>query len=176
MTLRIIHFIESINEETCKGLMNECMKAVDSGATEIQLRISSGGGLTSAGFWLANVLRSLPIKITAHNIGEVSSIAMPMFLSASVRSAEFNSRFVMHPLTWTVTAATSIPHHTLREWVASLDNDVDRYVRIFEEATQDAGEPFDVRAALAGNAPSVMDPARALRAGVVHKVDLLPLQ
>ena len=175
MTLRIIHFIESINEETCKALMSECIKAIDGGATEIQFRISSGGGRTRSGFWLANYLRSLPIRIAAHNIGEVSSIAMPIFLAASVRTAEPNSRFVMHPLTWGVSAATDIPHHTLREWVASLNNDVDRYVRIFEEATRDAKEPFDVRAALAGNAPSVMDASSALRAGVVREVASLPL-
>ena len=103
-------------------------------------------------------------------------MAVPVYLAASTRSAEPTSRFVMHPLTWTVTEATTIPHHTLREWVASLDNDVARYVDIFEEATQAAEKQFDISASLAGSGPEVLDPTQALRAGVVHEVVSLPLE
>lgn len=171
-----IFFIDGINEESGKALMNQCIGAVDNGATSIQIRMSSPGGFTQAGFWLANILRCLPVQLATHNIGEVSSIALPIFLAAPSRSAEPTSRFLMHPLTWTVSEPAKIPHHTLREWVASLNNDVARYVEIFEEATKSAKERFDIRTALVGNAPSVMDTAQALKAGVVHKVVSLPLE
>ncbi|MDE0231069.1 MAG: ATP-dependent Clp protease proteolytic subunit [bacterium] len=171
-----IFFIDPINEESGKVLMNQCIAAVDNGATGLQIRMSSPGGFTQTGFWLANILRSLPVPLATHNIGEVSSIALPIFLAAPTRSAEPTSRFVMHPLTWTASEPATIPHHTLREWVASLNNDVARYVEIFEEATSSAEERFDIRTALLGNAPSVMNPAQALKAGVVHKVASLPLE
>ena len=170
MSQHIIYFMESVNDETCKALMNQCLAAIDSGVTEIQLRMSSSGGFTSAGFWLANVIKSLPVKITTHNMGEVNSIAIPVFLAASERSSEPSGRFVIHPLTWTVPGAGAIPHHTLREWVASLDNDVDRYVGIFEDATRQTRKNFNIRAAFTGNEPSVLDPPAARRYGVIQKV------
>ena len=173
--MHTVFFIDSINENTCKGLMKECTNAIAGGATRIQIRMSSTGGSIHAGFWLANVLQSLPIDVATHNIGEVSSMAIPVFLAAPVRSADPNSRFVVHPLTWTVTAPTEIPHHKLREWVDRLDNDVERYVAVFEQATRTAQERFDIRAALAGNAPTVMDVVSARRAGVVSNVASSPL-
>ena len=175
MTLHVIHFIQRIEEEPCKALMKACLDAIADGASEIHIRMSSTGGFNNPGFCLANFLKSLQIPVTAHNLGTVESIAIPVYLAAATRTAEPTSRFVAHPMIWTVASAMEIPHHTLREWVASLNNDLDRYVLAFEEATQGAQQTFDIRTALAGNSPTVLDVSDALRAKVVHRVTSAPL-
>ena len=175
MTLHVVHFIKPINEKTCDLLMQCCLDAIADSASEIQIRMSSEGGTNNPGFTLANFLRNLPAKLTAHNLGAVESIAIPVFLAASTRTAEPTSRFAVHPTAWQPSNLSPTPLPTLRERVARLDNDVDRYVLAFEEATKDAEEPFDVRAALTGISPGVLNATAALRARVVHSVSSAPL-
>ena len=170
MTVHIVHFFRPINEATCNGMMQACLQAIKQGASELHLHMSSTGGATVYGFTMCNFLRSLPINVTAHNMGTVESMAVPVFLTASTRTADPNSRFAMHPLIWEVTAATEIPHVKMREWVASLDNDVQRYVDFFEQATQGAKQPFDIRKALAGDTSALVAATGAVEAGIAHVV------
>jgi len=69
---------------------------VHGGAKEIQLGISSEGGDVSKGNQLYSFLRSLPIDLTTHNIGDVDSIANVIFLAGKRRYANSNARFMLH--------------------------------------------------------------------------------
>ena len=170
MALHVVHFVRPINEGTCNGLIQACLGAIKQGASELRLHISSTGGSTVYGFTLYHFLKSLPIKVTAHNMGSVESMAILVYLAASTRTAEQRSRFLIHPLTWTVTAAMEMPHRQLREWVASLDNDVQRYVDLFQETTQRAKQPFDIQNALAGNTPAVLEAPAVVEAAIAHEL------
>lgn len=169
MTLHVVHFVRPINEETSNGLMQVCLGAIKQGASELRLHMSSQGGLTTYAFTLYNFLKSLPVPVTAHNMGIVESMAVLVYLAASTRTAEQRSRFLIHPLIWTV-AAMEIPHRQLREWVASLDNDAQRFIDLFEETTKGAEQPFDIREALTGDSPSLLEAEAAVAAGIAHEV------
>ena len=52
MALHIVHFIGPINHTSACAVRNLCLQAVQSGATEIELHMSSEGGNMTAGFAL----------------------------------------------------------------------------------------------------------------------------
>lgn len=168
MGLHVVHFFQPINEKTAQGLVDVCLRAIQQEATEIQLRISSSGGSTGPAFTLCNFLKSLPVSVSAHNMGSVNSMAIPVYLASSHRTTEINSRFVVHPLTWTV-GGGDIPHHSLRDWASQLDVDIEAYIRIFEKATEDANETFGIRAALTNPGDKIISPVDAVRTGIAHQ-------
>ena len=59
--------------------------AVKDRCDEVQLCISSYGGYVSDGIFLYNHIRGLPLRVVAHNIGSVTSIAVAVFLAAHER-------------------------------------------------------------------------------------------
>jgi len=71
--------------------------AVNGQYDEVHLAFSSAGGYVADGIFLYNHIKSLPIKITAHNIGSCSSIAVPVFLAAEERYCSPHSMFMIHP-------------------------------------------------------------------------------
>ena len=97
-------------------------------------------------------------------------MAVPVFLSAAIRTADPNSRFKVHPLTWNVGAAMSVPHNSPNEWASALDDEANRYVEVFEGATRNAKTPFDVGKVLRGQNMALLTPTDAVAAGMVHEI------
>lgn len=71
--------------------------AVNNGFDEAHLCFSSLGGYVADGIYLYNHMRSLPIKIVAHNIGSCCSIAVAVFVGAEERYCSPHSMFLIHP-------------------------------------------------------------------------------
>ena len=71
--------------------------AVNNGFDEVQLCFSSLGGFVADGIYLYNHIRSLPLKVIAHNVGSVSSIAVAVFLAAEERYCSSHAMFMIHP-------------------------------------------------------------------------------
>ena len=71
--------------------------AVNDGYDEIYLCLSSPGGFTADGIYLYNHIRSLPIEVTIHNTGTVSSIATVVYVAASKRLCSEHGVFMVHP-------------------------------------------------------------------------------
>jgi ATP-dependent protease ClpP protease subunit len=141
---------------------------VSKNATEIRLQFWSDGGNNAAAFGLYNFLRSLPVPLTTHSTGNVESSAVIVFLAGSKRLACSSSRFLIHGLHWGFDAG-QVDHQRLREYVASLDNDMERYATIFDERTGDAAERIDVRKHLLGE--ELLVPShQAVAAGFVDAV------
>ncbi|PTT90266.1 Clp protease [Pseudomonas sp. HMWF031] len=169
MTLHVVHFSGSINAAACFHVQGCCLQALNQGATRIRLHISSDGGSTGYGFALYNFLRSLPIPVDTHNLGNVGSMANIVFLAGEVRTAARHSRFLLHPLHYQYNAGT-VDHSRLIEHGRILDDDVERYADIFLERTQAAtATPYDVRRCLNGSA-EIMDPTGAAAAGLIHEI------
>ncbi|HWJ94506.1 MAG TPA: ATP-dependent Clp protease proteolytic subunit, partial [Telluria sp.] len=80
MALHIVHFIGPINQNSVCTVRNLCLQALQSGASEIELHMSTEGGNMTAGFALYFFLKSLPLPLTTHNIGSVESVGVPIFL------------------------------------------------------------------------------------------------
>jgi ATP-dependent Clp protease protease subunit len=168
MGLHIVHFIGPINHNSACAVRNLCLQAVQNGATEIELHMSSEGGNMTAGFALYFFLKSLPVPLTTHNIGSVESIAVVIFLAGQQRYACPGTRFLIHPLHWGFGSLVAADHARVSEWRECLDFDAERYASIFLEATTAAGIPTDIHNNLFGNA-RIFDADEAVRAGIAHK-------
>lgn len=75
------------------------------GVRDFYLLLSSPGGSVMNGINVYNYLRSLPIKLTTHNIGIVDSIANVIFLARETRFAAKNSSFLFHGVGFDITQA-----------------------------------------------------------------------
>jgi ATP-dependent Clp protease protease subunit len=175
MAVHIVHFtLAHIDPAGAERFRNICLQAVyQGGATELIVNFSSLGGANIAGFMLYNEIRSLPIPVTFHNVGNVESMAVLVYLAGARRKAVPHARFLLHSLLWGFGAGT-VDHARLREYVSTLDNDLDRYAAIFDERTRSAREVVDVRRHLSG-VERVLTAQEAVGCGIVHEVvDVAP--
>lgn len=168
MSLHIVHFIGPINHSAVCTIRNLCLQALQSGASEIELHMSTEGGNMTAGFALYFFLKSLPLPLTTHNIGSVESVGVVIFLAGGKRYACPGTRFLVHPLHWGFGSLVAADHSRVSEWRDCLDFDAERYARIFEEATKATGAQDDIRTNLFGNA-RIYDAEQAVAAGIIHK-------
>ena len=169
MTIHLVHFFGPINQLTCDRTMDACLKAHTHGASEIRFHFSSDGGSTFHGFTLFNFIRSLPIPVAMHNVGNIESIAVIVYLAASRRLTCNSSRFLIHPLHYGFGNAPSADHLRLLEWGRALNSDAERYVELFNQQTHGASQPIQVRDHLFGHA-AIIDGATAVSGVVAHEI------
>lgn len=163
--LHTIHFLCPVNTATVGQLQGHCLSAIaQGGATEINIHMSSQGGETSAGFTAYNFLKSLPVTLRTHNIGNVESIANVIFLAGSERFPNPISRFLLHPLLWGF-GSPSADHARLREYGKCLDNDLDRFVQVFNAEIGTSSE----WSSLVSDS-TIMDSEKALEHGIINSV------
>jgi ATP-dependent protease ClpP protease subunit len=168
MSLHIVHFIGPINHNSACTIRNLCLQALQNGASQIELHLSTEGGNMTAGFALYFFLKSLPLPLTTHNVGSVESVGVVIFLAGSKRYACPGTRFLVHPLHWGFGSLVAADHSRVSEWRDCLDFDAERYACIFEEATEHAGFDEDIRSNLFGNA-RIFDADQAKAAGIIHE-------
>jgi hypothetical protein len=106
MTTHVVHFQGPTGGPPAERLRDICLQALGQGATAIRIHFSSGGGGTGDGFMLYHFLRSLPVPVVIHNIGNVESMAIVVFYCTrctgdSMREASITLDFVstFHRLT-----------------------------------------------------------------------------
>lgn len=167
----IVHFFGNLDEKAATVIRDACHDALDEQADEISIRFSCSGGAVNHGFALYEFLRSLPVPVFTHNTSAVDSIGLVVFLAGERRTARADSRFFIHPLTWSVLGAplTSIDLVRAREFVQMLEDDTQRYVKVFDEATKGAREPLCVRQYLTGSS-AVLSAGAAQEAGIIHEI------
>ena len=164
----MVHFAGRLNAGPADRVRESCLKALEQGATEIWLHFASEGGQTFHGFALYNFLRSLPVPLTVHNLGNVESISLVAYLAGDTRLVCPQGRFLIHPLHWSFEAGR-VDHARLREYVAKLDSDLNRYVEIFDERTAAGSLVIPVREHLSG-AERLISAAVSIDAGIAHEV------
>ncbi len=74
-------------------------EAINGGATELYLAISSGGGNVFEGLSIAALLKALPIEVITHNVGQIDSVASVIFATGKKRYANKNANFLFHGVT-----------------------------------------------------------------------------
>ena len=169
MSLHIVHFIGPINHNAVCTIRNLCLQALQSGASEIALHLSTEGGNMTAGFALYFFLKSLPLPLSTHNIGSVESVGVVIFLAGQRRYACPGTRFLVHPLHWGFGSLVAADHARVSEWRDCLDFDAERYACIFEEATGKASGSTPIRQHLTASA-RIFDAEAALEAGIIEQV------
>ncbi|MEQ4988013.1 ATP-dependent Clp protease proteolytic subunit [Proteus sp. fly-1089] len=129
--IHTIHYLCPVTPNSVSQLQEKCLVAIANGATQLNIHISSSGGDITSGFTAYNFIKSLQIPVTTHNISNVDSIANIIFLAGSNRLANSNARFLLHPFQWGIGGLQTVDHERMREWVSSLDHDLDRFINIF---------------------------------------------
>ncbi len=162
-----INLIAEIVPRTVEALTALTSDLVNRGHTAIYLMISSPGGSVSDGIALYHYLRSLPIKLTAHNTGSVNSIANIVFLAAETRRTCTHTNFMFHGVSMQTQAPQSFERKALRESLASVEGDEKRIGGIVAERTRLSQETIDTFFLEA----RTLSPEEALAAGIVHAID-----
>jgi ATP-dependent protease ClpP protease subunit len=168
-TTHIIHFLRGINAETLAGFQNVALSALNAGATAIRIHMSSEGGSNNQAFAAYHLIRSLPVPVTTHCIGNVESMAVLMYLAGARRLVVPHGKFNIHPMHWGFAAGT-VDHDRMVEYVDVMNFDAKRYSDIYEERTAGSEDVVDVRSHLAGKA-RLLDANGAIDAGIAMAID-----
>lgn len=168
MSTHVIHFYGPITPGSFEGFRNCALQALAQGMTEIKWFFSSDGGDLSTGFAAYNFIRSLPVPISVHNMGNIESIAIMLYLACDKRFTVPSGKFKLHAFNWNF-SSTSVDHNRLAEASESLEFDVNRYTEIFNERTQGACEPINIKDHLLGRA-LILDAVAAVRSKIATDI------
>ena len=94
MTQYIV-FTADVQTVQAAKLRNALVQASNA-RNDIYLIISSGGGNIFEGLSLASFMKTLPVQIITHNIGQIDSIASVIFAAGSKRYASAQASFLFH--------------------------------------------------------------------------------
>lgn len=163
-----VTFVGPINYPATKNLRNLCCQLAGNGVPEIYLQFSSTGGSLVEGFALFNFLRSLPAKLTTHNIGSIESIANVVFLAGEERYASAETHFLLHGFDWTFSEKQSLVHERIKEISMSLAADEKRFVAILKARSGMADA--DIQNLDFFRKSTVVEASDAKRYGLIHDV------
>lgn len=165
--LHTIMFTCGVNQVTVNALIGNCLGAINQGATELNIYISSQGGDLVAGFTAYHFLKALPIPVRTHNLSNVESVANIIFLAGSERKANPGCRFLLHPFHWGL-VGTSVDHSRVSEWSSCLNNDLERFIDVVE-INVDSGKGRDKWKEIISSA-TIADATTAADWGLVHEI------
>lgn len=94
-----IVFIADVQVEQVGRLRRAITDAVNGGATQIYIAISSGGGSVSEGLAIAALIKGLSAEVITHNIGQTDSVANVIYAAGGKRYATPNASFMFHGVT-----------------------------------------------------------------------------
>ncbi len=166
---RNLTFFGSIRLPLTNGLRAALCTMVNEGAKKITVLFASDGGATDDGIALNTFLKALPVELTMHAVGYVSSIAVPVFLAADRkhRFASQNARFYFHDYNWTF-ATKIVARPALAESSILLGNALDWTREIIKTETKLSDDQFKTMKLF--EEPHVMLPADAAEIGLVSLV------
>ncbi|MCR4236590.1 ATP-dependent Clp protease proteolytic subunit [Escherichia coli] len=165
--LHTMNFTVPVNQSTVNALISNCLGAINQVATELNIYISSPGGDLVAGFTAYHFLKALPIPVKTHNLSNVESVANIIFLAGSERKANPGSRFLLHPFHWGL-MGPSVDHSRVSEWIACLNNDLERFVDILESQIELSKSRNEWKEVI--SAATIANASTALDWGMVHEV------
>jgi ATP-dependent protease ClpP protease subunit len=132
--------------------------------TELIIPISSLGGDIGASIAIYNILRSIKIPVTTHNIGEVTSGANIIFLAGEKRRACKHSYFRHHGTFYPLQGTS---HRVVYEdALETLKIGEKIMTDIIVERTNLSAK--DVETYFRN--PGTIDPDAALKAGIIHEI------
>ena len=175
MTLHIVHFIGPINANSACTVRNLCLQALQSGASEIELHMSTEGGNMTAGFALYFFLKSLPLPLTTWNVGSVESVVVARL----PKIGPFTASDLMTSWAGADGVMQSLVIEELPASAALLNTSIDLYVAPGAAPPASTALQFDLiasgqQAPLLSRRVAPDAVAGVLRAGAQFSVDALP--
>lgn len=132
---------------------------------QVDILLGSTGGTTEVGIRLYEYLMCHVNNLTIIGIGDVSSIAVPVFLAGKTRLITKNAKIIIHASSMTINAEINLIK--LREFEDSMLSDAERISNIFNERTKGAQVPLDIRDTLYCKENSIVLSAKeAVRHGI----------
>jgi ATP-dependent Clp protease, protease subunit len=131
-----VTFSAEINQNTTQALIALLSQQINMGVKEVYLLLSTSGGNLMNGLNLFNVLCSLPVKLTTHNVGNIDSIGNVIFLAGKERYACPHSTFMFHGVGLDIPGQTRLERRFLRERLDSIAADELRIGSIIEERSR----------------------------------------
>lgn len=122
-----LNYFDNIDPPRVQGLMNFCANIIATEQpTHLYFLLSSQGGCVVSGVTLYNFLKSLPLKVTMHNMGAIDSIATVIFLAGEERFASPHSSFLFHgvQMGFPQGAQLTLPH--LLEQISRVQQDQEK--------------------------------------------------
>lgn len=159
-------FFDSINEANSQRLICyvlDHMQQID----QLQINISSLGGSVSCGITLYNFLKSLPFPVSTHNLGEVTSAAMILYLSGSTRTSENIVKFTVHPCSLSMNGTFS--YYKIEELLNGLNADIRSFHDIIDKETGSMRKLHDIDSCLRYSS-LVLSKQEAFDCGIVTKM------
>lgn len=130
-----VSFSAEINIKTVEGLLGVVFEQINRGATAIYLLLSTPGGQVAAGMNAYNVLKSLPVPLTIHNVGNVDSIGNAVFLAGKERYACPHATFMFHGVSLQPATASALGEKELKEFLGSISADHTRIAGVIHDET-----------------------------------------
>lgn len=130
-----ISFSAEINQNTTESFMELLANQLNRGFNNFYILFSTPGGSVSNGVTLYNYLRSIPAKITMHNIGVVDSIGNLVFLAGETRYSVPNSSFLFHGVGFDITQVMRFEEKQLKERLKNIERDQKLMSDIIAERT-----------------------------------------
>lgn len=159
-------FIGPITEESIVQMRNVILSQSEP-INHLQLNISSLGGNVTPSIVGYNFLKKLPFPITTHNLGEVTSAAILLYLAGNERTAEKVSKFVMHSIKCSMNG--DITYSQLHECMQSINADIDNYALIVNQETGFLKGIYDIKECLKGNSIT-LDFKSAMQCGIITQM------
>ena len=132
-----VSFSAEVNAHTTESLIATMANFANQGVAEVQLMLSTPGGVVMNGINLFNVLRALPFKLVTHNVGNVDSIGNVIFLAGEDRYAAPHSTFMFHGCqASTPPGMSQFDFKRLREVLDNIDADELRIASIVEQRSK----------------------------------------
>jgi ATP-dependent Clp protease, protease subunit len=163
----IIYFCAPMVHPATTKFRTTLCNAVNLQVPSITVFMSSGGGMVEEGISLYGFIRSLPVEITIHNIGNVDSIALAVYLAASKRLANPDATFLMHDFYFPQPVQVS-NRHQAADISVGLAGARRKTVGILRERTEMTDEQFQSLKFLEES--TIQDAEAAKQFGIAHDI------
>lgn len=160
-----IRFMAQVVPQTAAALMNAIDMKIAEGVKRLHLLISCPGGSVFHGLSIHNFLRGAPIEVFTYNFGSVDSIGVVIFCSGSRRFSVPHARFLIHGVTASIDAVTSLDEMALGEVLKGMKIDSENIAQVISDTT---GQKISkVMADM--NSRTTLSPKEAIAYGLVHE-------
>ncbi len=161
-----VSFSAEVNITTAEQLQAVVANVVSQGHPELHILLSTPGGAVQYGITIYNFLRSLPIRVITHNLGNVDSIGLVIYLAGEERYACPHTTFMLHGVALQVPVPTSLFEKNFKDSLSRLAADQERIKGIYSERSHITMEEAE-RLFLQETTLSAED---AVGRGIVHEV------
>jgi ATP-dependent protease ClpP protease subunit len=160
-----ISFSSEINQVSAESLISTLANCANAGVKTVHILLSTTGGRVINGFNLYNMLKGMPFEVITHNVGQVDSSGILVFLAGEKRYATANSTFTFHGVGFTI-EKERLEEKDLRDKLANVLNQQERMAAEFIQraniTAEEAAEFFGTEQTI--NADT------ALNKGIIHEI------